>query len=199
MTSRSLSYPAVSAAEASGNHLTSSISWSWREVSPPTASIRKKDTFFLTRSPSQTNQYEMSPSDSLISDSRPVSSRTSRMAVSPGASFSSTAPFGRPHTNSPRRVRLDARAISNPSSTLRNTTPPAECSNRVFMERRPRGAVCGRSSLPRPPEEDLAHLGLGGPGQIRPADLQHGPRLSSGEIKDFVAIQGFIQDDGEDL
>src|SRR5438094_5000968 len=97
--------------------------------------MRKNVTRLRTRTPSQTYQYEMSPSGERISASRPVSSRTSRVAASSGPSPGSTRPFGRPQARSPRRVRRAASATSVPSSPSRRTTPPAECSERVLVSR----------------------------------------------------------------
>src|SRR3954463_12417175 len=113
------------------------------ERAPPIARSRKWCTVLCTRRPSATNQKSMMPSGATTSPMIPVSSATSRTAVSSGVSPASMCPFGRDQRSRPRRSVRPMRAARGPVTPSSATTrPPAEVSS-TRRSRRP-----GR---PRPP------------------------------------------------
>src|SRR3954463_15689886 len=113
------------------------------ESAPPIARSRKWCTVLCTRRPSATNQKSMMPSGATTSPTMPVSSATSRTAVSSGVSPSSMWPLGRDHNSRPRRSVRPMRAARGPvMGSSATTRPPADVSS-TRRNRRP-----GR---PRPP------------------------------------------------
>src|SRR3954471_20200956 len=113
------------------------------ESAPPIARSRKWCTVLCTRRPSATNQKSMMPSGATTSPMMPVSSATSRTAVSSGVSPASMCPLGSDQRSRPRRSVRPMRAARGPVTPSSATTrPPAEVSS-TRRSRRP-----GR---PRPP------------------------------------------------
>src|SRR4051812_16994821 len=113
------------------------------ERAPPIARSRKWCTVLWTRRPSATNQKSMMPSGATTSPMMPVSSATSRTAVSSGVSPASMCPLGSDQRSRPRRSVRPMRAARGPVTPSSATTrPPAEVSS-TRRSRRP-----GR---PRPP------------------------------------------------
>src|SRR3954451_10875511 len=113
------------------------------ERAPPIARSRKWCTVLWTRRPSATNQKSMMPSGATTSPMMPVSSATSRTAVSSGVSPASMCPLGSDQRSRPRRSVRPMRAARGPVPPSSATTrPPAEVSS-TRRSRRP-----GR---PRPP------------------------------------------------
>src|SRR3954467_11819350 len=113
------------------------------ERAPPIARSRKWCTVLWTRRPSATNQKSMMPSGATTSPMMPVSSATSRTAVSSGVSPASMCPLGSDQRSRPRRSGRPMRAARGPVTPSSATTrPPAEVSS-TRRSRRP-----GR---PRPP------------------------------------------------
>ena len=86
-------------------HATSDTSTSASDSSPPVASSRKWWTVLWTRRPSAVNQKSMLPRRPSTRPWMPVSSATSRTAVSSCVSPDSTWPFGSDHRSRPRRSR----------------------------------------------------------------------------------------------
>src|SRR3954463_16422113 len=119
------------------------------ESAPPIARSRKWCTVLCTRRPSATNQKSMIPSGATTSPMIPVSSATSRTAVSSGVSPSSMCPLGSDQRRRPRRsVRpmSAARGSFTPSSAT--TRPPAEVSS-TRRNRRPGPPAPARPSHAR--------------------------------------------------
>src|SRR4051794_23489111 len=118
------------------------------ERAPPIARSRKWCTVLWTRRPSATNQKSMMPSGATTSPMMPVSSATSRTAVSSGDSPASMCPLGSDQRSRPRRSVRPMRAARGPVTPSSATTrPPAEVSS-TRRSRRP-----GR---PRPPVPAIA-------------------------------------------
>src|SRR3954468_22498566 len=93
----------------------------------------------------------MEPIGRMISTSRPLSSRTSRIAVSSTVSPGSGVPFGNTHV---RSLSRPAMTTSSPSPESRSTTPPAAMASRTRDARRAR--VVGMEGPPRIAAEDRA-------------------------------------------
>src|SRR6266496_1276538 len=132
----------------------------------------------------------MSPRGSSMRASRPVSSRTSLTAAASGSSPGSTRPFGRPQAMAPRLVLREARATST-SGCLRNTTPPADTSDRVFMPMSlSRGeAARSMSSAISFGRDDRGNLRGRCLDQVLAPDLEYGPSLAAREVEDLVASE----------
>ena len=107
--------------------------WSWRETSPPVASIRKKWTVFFTRSPPTRTSRRSRSSELQQPREMPVSScdlaegrLLGRLALLDLALGQPPHELARPGFAA-RRGR-----VSQASPAGRTTTPPAEVANRVF-------------------------------------------------------------------
>src|SRR6266516_1744589 len=133
----------------------------------------------------------MSPRGSSMRASRPVSSRTSLTAAASGSSPGSTRPFGSPQARSPRFVLLEARATST-SGCLRNTTPPAETSERVFMHGYLRVSARSTSSAVSFGGDDRGNLRGRCLDQVLAPDLEYVSSLPAREVEDFVARERAI-------
>src|SRR2546421_216503 len=100
----------------------------------------------------------MSPRSSSISASRPVSSRTSRTAVSRESSPSSTIPFGNPHARSPRWVRRRRDRVLDEIGELRGAARGRLLE--LLRSQRALDAIAIRSSVRRDEHHDGTCLGL---------------------------------------
>src|SRR5712692_1787826 len=131
----------------------------------------------------------MSPSSSRMSATSPVSSSTSRTAVSSALSPASTRPFGSPHARSPRRVRREARTTSHPVSPRRTTTPPADVSVRTTMSmaNESEGILAGDMSRSGPPDASSALL------EVHPLAVELGERFRAAGFQLYL-VGGAVRD-----
>src|SRR6266536_5050110 len=107
---------------------------------------------------------------------RPVSSLTSRRAVSAMLSPGSWVPFGRVHCSAPRAERRATSTTSAPAAGSLSTTPPAEMARAVRMV----------SSLSLPGDHRAAHHRAGDLDQVDPSDFEDHPGLAGGGVDDVL-------------